>query len=248
MNFIPAYARLYARTFGAALEGIGKNPWTLALPMGLAGALVLLGMVLAPLGAIGGMLLRLGGYFAFDSPDAALMVSLLPAVLHVRGAPRLSTLVGLVGEESMAQRAGRELVLTRLVEVLLIEALRSTAGDDTPPGLLRGLADARLSAAIRQMHGQLARSWTVAQLAKTAALSRSASISDDVGNAFITAILPSSPNANVNTESPALSTAPRNTLPNNWLKNDGFVRKVGRCGMCSSENIERLRRKRRLTA
>lgn len=67
MNFIPAYARLYARTFGAALEGIGKNPWTLALPMGLAGALVLLGMVLAPLGAIGGMLLRLGGYFAFSS-------------------------------------------------------------------------------------------------------------------------------------------------------------------------------------
>jgi transcriptional regulator GlxA family with amidase domain len=40
-------------------------------------------------------------------------------------------------------------VLTRLVEVLLIEALR-------------------------QMHGKLARSWTVAELAKTAALSRSA--------------------------------------------------------------------------
>ena len=65
-------------------------------------------------------------------------------------------------------------MLTRLVEVLLIEALRSTPGEDAPPGLLRGLADARLAPAIRQMHGQLARSWTVAQLAKTAALSRSA--------------------------------------------------------------------------
>jgi hypothetical protein len=32
-----------------------------------------------------------------------------------------------------------ELVLTRLVEVLLIEALRLTPGDDAPPGLLRGL-------------------------------------------------------------------------------------------------------------
>jgi transcriptional regulator GlxA family with amidase domain len=65
-------------------------------------------------------------------------------------------------------------VLQRLVEVLVIEALRSTSGEDAPPGLLRGLADRQLAPAIRQMHGQLARSWTVAQLAKTAALSRSA--------------------------------------------------------------------------
>ena len=116
----------------------------------------------------------LGGYFVFDSPDAALMVSLLPAVVHVRGAERLSVLVHLVSDESTAQRSGRDLVLTRLVEVLLIEALRSTSGDDTPPGLLRGLSDPRLAPAIRQMHAQVARSWTVAQLAKTAALSRSA--------------------------------------------------------------------------
>lgn len=115
-----------------------------------------------------------GGYFAFDSPDAALLVSLLPSVLHVRGVERLSILVRLVGEESRERRAGRELVLTRLVEVLLIEALRSTSGEDAPPGLLRGLADTKLAPAIRQMHGQLARSWTVAQLAKAAALSRSA--------------------------------------------------------------------------
>ncbi|AUX41731.1 AraC family transcriptional regulator [Sorangium cellulosum] len=116
----------------------------------------------------------LGGYFLFDSPDAALLVSLVPAVLHVRGVERLSVLVRLVGDESNEQRAGRDLVLTRLVEVLLIEALRSTSAEDAPPGLLRGLSDPRLAPAIRQMHGHLARSWTVAQLAKTAALSRSA--------------------------------------------------------------------------
>lgn len=116
----------------------------------------------------------LGGYFAFGSPDAALLVSLLPAMVHVRGVERLSVLVRLVGEESIEQRAGRELVLTRLVEVLLIEALRAAPGDDAPPGLLRGLGDARLARAIRQMHGHLDRSWTMAELAKTAALSRSA--------------------------------------------------------------------------
>jgi AraC-like DNA-binding protein len=116
----------------------------------------------------------LGGYFVFESPDAPLLVSLLPTVVHVRGVERLSVLVRLVGDEASELRSGRDLVLTRLVEVLLVEALRSTSGEDAPPGLLRGLADARLAPAIRQMHGQLARSWTVVQLAKTAALSRSA--------------------------------------------------------------------------
>lgn len=116
----------------------------------------------------------LGGYFVFDSPDASLLVSLLPALIHVRGVKRLSTLVQLVAEEAVEQQPGRDLVLTRLVEVLLIEALRSTSGQDAPPGLLRGLADPRLAPAMQQMHGQIARPWTMAQLAKKAALSRSA--------------------------------------------------------------------------
>lgn len=116
----------------------------------------------------------LGGYFAFDSTDASLMVSLLPTLLHVRGITRLSLLVQLVREESLEQRTGRELVLARLVEVLLIETLRSTPGEGAPPGLLRALDDTRLATAIRHMHGDPARAWTVVELAKTAALSRSA--------------------------------------------------------------------------
>lgn len=116
----------------------------------------------------------LGGYFVFGSPDAALLVSLLPAMVHVRGIQRLSTLVRLVGEETSQQNVGRDLVLTRLVEILLIEALRATQPKGLPPGLLRGLADARVSGAIRQMHGDPQRPWTVAELAGEAGLSRSA--------------------------------------------------------------------------
>lgn len=116
----------------------------------------------------------LGGYFIFDSPDAPLLVSLLPALLHVRGIERLTALVRLVSEESSERRSGRDLVLARLIELLLIEALRVKPDDDTPPGLLRGLADTRLAAAIRHIHGDPARSWTVKQLAKKVALSRSA--------------------------------------------------------------------------
>lgn len=116
----------------------------------------------------------LGGSFQFDSPDASWLVSLLPALIHLRGATRLSVLVELVRAESMEQRPGHEHVLARLVEVLLVEALRSTPERNAPPGLLRALADTRLAAAMRLMHSDPARSWTVAELAKKAALSRSA--------------------------------------------------------------------------
>ncbi|QRY65754.1 AraC family transcriptional regulator (plasmid) [Ensifer sp. PDNC004] len=115
----------------------------------------------------------LGGYFVLDSPDAGLLVSLLPALMHLRGIDRLSTLVRLVGEEARDERPGRDLVLARLVEVMLVEALRSIEGESAAPGLFRGLGDARLATAIRQLHADPARAWTVAELAHEAALSRS---------------------------------------------------------------------------
>jgi AraC-like DNA-binding protein len=115
----------------------------------------------------------LAGHCSFASPDAALLVSLLPHVVHVRGQQRLATLVQLLSEETREQRPAREVVLSRLLEVLLIEALRSTGGTTASPGLVRGLADVRLAAAIRAMHEEPTRPWTVAALAKVAALSRS---------------------------------------------------------------------------
>ena len=114
------------------------------------------------------------GYCVFGSADAALLVSLLPRLVHVRGESRLATRVQLVGEESRASRPARDVILAHLLEVLLIEALRSSAGTAASPGLVRGLADERLAAAIRCMHENPATPWTVAQLAKQAALSRSA--------------------------------------------------------------------------
>jgi AraC-like DNA-binding protein len=114
------------------------------------------------------------GHCSFGTPDAALLVSLLPDVVLVRGNPRLSTLIQLVDEETRARRPGRELVLERLLEVLLIEALRSGKEAAATPGLSRGLGDERLAAAIHAMHDRPGYPWTVIDLAKEAALSRSA--------------------------------------------------------------------------
>ena len=115
----------------------------------------------------------LAGHCSFGSPDAALLVSLLPQFVHVRGEPRLATLVELVREESREQKPAREMVLARLLEVLLIEALRSAAVTGASSGLVRGLADSRLAAAIRSMHERPTHDWSVAELAQEAALSRS---------------------------------------------------------------------------
>lgn len=112
------------------------------------------------------------GHCQLGSPDAALLVSLLPQLIHVRAEKRLATLVQLVGEESRQDRAARDVILARLLEVLFIEALRATP-TAMQPGLVSGLADARLGAALRAMHQHPAQAWTVAQLAKVAALSRS---------------------------------------------------------------------------
>ena len=101
-----------------------------------------------------------------------MLVSLLPRLIHVHGETGLATMVKLVREESRQLRPARDFILARLLEVLLVEALRSANAGAATPGLLQGLADARLAAAIRQMHAAPAQPWTIAQLAREAALSR----------------------------------------------------------------------------
>ncbi len=114
------------------------------------------------------------GYCEFGSANAGLLVSLLPRFVHVRSETTLTTLVQLVRDEFRQDRPGRELILARLLEVLFIEALRSSAGTAASPGLVSGLADERIASALRAMHYDPTRSWTVAELAKESALSRSA--------------------------------------------------------------------------
>lgn len=116
----------------------------------------------------------LGGAFLFGSSSPKLLVSLLPAVVHVQGSGRLAQLVEMVGDEYSARKPGNEFMLSRLAGMMLVEAMRSTTAGGAPPGLLRGLGDERLSIALQQMHAQADRAWTVGQLANAAALSRSA--------------------------------------------------------------------------
>lgn len=117
-------------------------------------------------------MLALVGHCVSDSSDAGLLVSLLPEFVLARDEKRLALLVALLRDEAQAQRSGKDFILARIIELLFIEAIRSTETLATP-GLMRGLADPRIAQAIRLIHQQPARRWTVKELASGCALSRS---------------------------------------------------------------------------
>lgn len=114
------------------------------------------------------------GHCRFDALDRTLLLSLLPRMIHVSGHHRLLSLVPAIHDETRANRPARELILERLLEVLMIEALRSGPGHDLPPGLLRGLSDPKLAAALHLIHGAWDGTITVTRLAREAGMSRSA--------------------------------------------------------------------------
>ena len=121
-----------------------------------------------------------GGYFSFAAVGADLLARLMLPVVHVRAAEvaasRLGGLMEMLGEEAVEDRAGRAHVLERLLELILVEALRQPdiGWSKAEPGLLKGLADPRIAKALRRMHEDINRTWTVAELAFAAGMSRSA--------------------------------------------------------------------------
>jgi AraC-like DNA-binding protein len=122
----------------------------------------------------------IAGNFSFAPANADLVASLMLPIVHVCGADplmgRLGGLLSALGDEALADRPGKSLVLDRLLEVLLIEALRyrSTTIQGADRGLLAGLADPKVGKALRIMHEDARRQWTVATLANEVGMSRSA--------------------------------------------------------------------------
>jgi len=119
----------------------------------------------------------LGGLIVCDPANAALLVELLPRHVHLRASDpagsKLHRLVSMVREEAALGQAGRDAVLSRLIEVMLIETLRREAGSSLPQnGVLRGLADPQLARALTEIHADVARGWTVGELARRAGMSR----------------------------------------------------------------------------
>ena len=121
------------------------------------------------------------GVVQFDHVAAKRLVSLLPQVLRVdawdddAGSWIQSTLA-LIAREASAMRPGGETVMTRLADILVIQAIRAWL-DGAPEanlGWLAALRDRQVGRALAVMHRRPEQDWSVAELAGEAGMSRSA--------------------------------------------------------------------------
>lgn len=116
------------------------------------------------------------GAYMFDGDLSAPLLQSLPGLVRLRppaGSPLRAT-VDLLAAEMAGDGPGQQALLDRLLDVALVQALRAWFGQaDEVPGWYRAMDDARLSAALRAVHADPAHPWTVAALAREAALSRS---------------------------------------------------------------------------
>lgn len=122
----------------------------------------------------------LGGSFQIERVNAPLLAALLPDMIHVRSTEsdtaRLRRIIDLIIDECVEDQPGGDTILQRLLEVMLIEALRHETIGAAPhqTGLLAGMRDPAVAKAMRAIHGDVRARWTVADLARIACLSRSA--------------------------------------------------------------------------
>ena len=119
------------------------------------------------------------GQFLFDDANAAVLMDVLPALVHVRaGDPRGTLLMHiseLVVAEVDAGEVGKSLVLDHLAQIMFVQMLRAHAAQTAQPtGWLRALADDGVGAALRAMHADVAHRWSLAELAGISHMSRSA--------------------------------------------------------------------------
>lgn len=116
----------------------------------------------------------------FDGGATHPLVHTLPSsiVVPLDDLDTLQPALDLLFSEVDNVRCGRPLVADRMFEVVLIQLLRwmldHSRDLDLPPGLVPGLADARLAPALVAVHEEPGRAWNLDSLARTANLSRSA--------------------------------------------------------------------------
>lgn len=121
------------------------------------------------------------GAVRFDHPAARNLVRALPRTMHVAAGGStqhewMRSTLRLMASEARSMRPGGEAVITRLGDILVIQAIRSWI--DTDPGARTGwlgaLQDPQIGHAIFLIHRHPARAWTLASLANEVAMSRSA--------------------------------------------------------------------------
>jgi AraC-like DNA-binding protein/mannose-6-phosphate isomerase-like protein (cupin superfamily) len=121
------------------------------------------------------------GVVAFDHPAAHRLIRLLPRLIYVEAwrsanVEWMQSTLRLMAAEARELKPGGETVITRLADILVIQAIRSWILEDpaAQTGWLGALQDKRVGYALLLIQREPERAWTVASLADNVAMSRSA--------------------------------------------------------------------------
>ena len=118
----------------------------------------------------------LTGTYNFEGEVSRRLLDALPPRLVLQKDEWQTPLLGLLAEEMLRYEIGQDAVLDRLLDLLLVEAVRAhfaraAAG---APGWFRAQSDPLVGRALRLLHDSPEEPWTLAKLASAANISRAA--------------------------------------------------------------------------
>jgi AraC-like DNA-binding protein len=120
------------------------------------------------------------GSFQFENAAESPLLSLLPSLIHIRGNGSeaedwLASTLQLLAFEARQARPGAKTVISRLTEIIFVQAVRAWM-ENQPAGQrgwLGALRDPQIGTALELIHHAPERPWSVATLAREVAMSRS---------------------------------------------------------------------------
>jgi AraC-like DNA-binding protein len=116
------------------------------------------------------------GFLGCDARPYNPLLSALPRTIHARGIANgwLAEFPRQVIAEAWQTRAGGATMLTRMAEMMFVEVVRRYTEELSPQGAgwLAGLRDPVVAPVLAALHARPAHAWTLAELARIAAASR----------------------------------------------------------------------------
>lgn len=116
----------------------------------------------------------------FDDQTAKRLISLLPPIIHVpaiatRELDAIHRTVEFIADEARVLRPGGETIITRLADILIVQAIRWWIEHEPEArgGWLTALRDPQVGRVLLLIHRRPEHPWTIADLAAEAAMSRS---------------------------------------------------------------------------
>ncbi|MGH9847599.1 MAG: AraC family transcriptional regulator [Blastocatellia bacterium] len=129
----------------------------------------------------------IGGTFFIENHESHPLLKVLPTFLHFSGTSGgtgedgnvvdwFETTLNFISSEAARRKPGAETIITRLSDILFIQAVRAYAGtvSDGQPNWFAAAADSQIGEALANIHRAPQDPWTVEQLAMLSGMSRSA--------------------------------------------------------------------------